>query len=111
MKDDSKKEPKRDARGRLQKGHGMGRPKGSTNKDSADLRSVFLSVANGLHPDGIEGALLEWAKASRNQTQFWHMMARMLPKAVEATIKDETIGKQLDEAAERLRKLKDDGIV
>lgn len=91
---------------------GPGRPKGSRNAVPDDLRRLFLSVAGQLHPDGAEGALLAWAKGARNQAQFWGMIARMLPKTVDATVEvKDSIGEQLDKAAERLRleELKKDG--
>lgn len=80
-------------------GNPKGRPVGAKNKITADLRRLFLDVADKLHPDGAEEALLEWAKNPRNQGKYWELIARMLPKTVDVSIDEPDKKEQLDELA------------
>ena len=76
-----------------------GRTKGTPNKLTSDLRTLFLSVADKLHPDGAEAALEAWAADPKNQGKYWELIARMLPKTVDVSIDEPDKKEQLDELA------------
>jgi len=56
-----------------------GRPKGVQNKFTVNLKDAFLEVFEGL--GGAKG-LLEWAKTQRNRSEFYKIIAKMLPANV-----------------------------
>jgi hypothetical protein len=58
-----------------------GRPKGSPNKFT-QLREAFLTAFENL--GGIEG-LTKWAQQSKNRTEFYRIISKMLPKEVEVS--------------------------
>ena len=72
--------------GKFKKGNTAGGSrKGIPNKQPSDLRDMVLSVAAGLHEDGIEAALEAWIKSSpKNLTTFWTKgIFPIMPKIVE----------------------------
>jgi hypothetical protein len=64
-------------------GNPNGRPLGSKNKFTT-LKNVFIETFEGL--GGVDN-LVEWARA--NQTEFYRMVARLMPREVEAKISSE----------------------
>lgn len=77
-----------------------GRPKGVKNKIPASVADMFLNTAEAL---GGEKALLAWAEQNKNQSQFWTLLAKLMPKTVEATIDDNAdLAGKLKSARERL---------
>lgn len=64
---------------------GPGRTKGSKNKFT-DLKNAFLQVFDKL--GGVEG-FFQWAsKNNLNKTQFYHMITKLLPKAIDVSASD-----------------------
>ena len=61
-------------------GNPNGRPVGSKNKFTT-LRNAFILTFEEL--GGVDN-LVEWAKC--NQTEFYRMLSRLLPREVEATV-------------------------
>lgn len=61
-----------------QSGNPAGRPTGSRNKFT-DIKSAFLEAFENV---GGSESLTEWAK--RNPKDFYVMIAKMLPKAIES---------------------------
>ena len=92
--------------GKFEDGHDKvgGRKKGSKNKVPSNLRDVVLSVADGLHPDGIEAAIKAWAtKNPRNEGVFWtKMIAPLMPKVIETPDLRQNQDKEFEDAFERL---------
>ena len=64
-------------------GNPNGRPVGSKNKFTT-LKNAFIETFEEL--GGVDN-LVEWARA--NQTEFYRMVARLMPKEVEAKISSE----------------------
>ena len=64
-------------------GNPNGRPLGSKNKFTT-LKNAFIGTFEEL--GGVDN-LVEWARA--NQTEFYRMVARLMPKEVEAKISSE----------------------
>ena len=64
-------------------GNPNGRPVGSKNKFTT-LKDAFIETFEEL--GGVDN-LVEWARA--NQTEFYRMVARLMPKEVEAKISSE----------------------
>lgn len=65
----------------------MGRPEGSKNKVTQDGRLCVMSVYNAL--GGAEG-MLKWAsKNNDNQTEFYRLFIKILPKDI--NIRDTSI--------------------
>jgi len=56
---------------------GMGRPKGSVNKKTAQVKEALQAVYT---KKGGDTALLAWAK--ENETEFYKLWGRMLPQEV-----------------------------
>lgn len=56
---------------------GKGRPKGSVNKKTAQVKAALIAVYD---KKGGDAALLQWAKA--NETEFYKLWGRMLPQEV-----------------------------
>ena len=61
-------------------GNPNGRPLGSKNKFTT-LKNAFIETFEEL--GGVDN-LVEWARC--NQTEFYRMLSRLLPKEVEATV-------------------------
>ena len=61
-------------------GNPNGRPLGSKNKFTT-LRNAFIETFEEL--GGVDN-LVEWARC--NQTEFYRMLSRLLPREVEATV-------------------------
>ena len=77
-----------------------GRQKGTPNKTPASVANMFLDVAEDL---GGKAALLKWASNSRNQTQFYTLLAKLMPKTVEATSNEDDANREkLDKARARV---------
>ena len=57
------------------KGAGPGRPKGSMNKVSKDLKESYMQAFDGI--GGVE-ALIKWAK--KNQDEFYKLMTKLFPR-------------------------------
>ena len=64
-------------------GNPNGRPVGSKNKFTT-LKNAFIETFEEL--GGVDN-LVEWARA--NQTEFYRMVARLMPREVEAKISSE----------------------
>ena len=64
-------------------GNPNGRPVGSKNKFTT-LKNAFIETFEEI--GGVDN-LVEWARA--NQTEFYRMVARLMPKEVEAKISSE----------------------
>lgn len=56
---------------------GKGRPKGAVNKTTASVREAFLLAHQGI---GGAVALAAWAK--ENQTEFYKLLARLIPTEI-----------------------------
>lgn len=67
------------------KREGAGRPKGTPNKLTKDVREAILQVAEGL--GGAEG-MLRWAQANEvNERIFWSQIyPKVLPKEIKAEL-------------------------
>lgn len=57
-----------------------GRPKGSKNKQTAELKDAILAAANGAHPEGLVG-YLTWL-AQEQPTAFAPLLGKLLPRDV-----------------------------
>ena len=79
-------------------GNPNGRPVGSKNKFTT-LKNAFIETFEEL--GGVDN-LVEWARS--NQTEFYRMVARLMPKEVEAKISSEfTLVDALMEMEEHLK--------
>jgi len=79
---------------------GPGRPRGSKNKFSRDMKGEFLLA---YHYIGGLGNLTQWAKKEENQTEFYRMLTRLFPREIKAEI---NIGRAISEySAEELVEL------
>ena len=82
-------------------GNPNGRPVGSKNKFTT-LKNAFIETFEEL--GGVDN-LVEWARA--NQTEFYRMVARLMPREVEAKISSEfTLVDALMEMEENLKEEK-----
>ena len=80
-------------------GNPNGRPVGSKNKFTT-LKSAFIEAFEEI--GGVDN-LVEWARC--NQTEFYRMLARLMPREVEAKISSEfTLVDALMEMEENLNK-------
>ena len=85
---DKKKAPKRIERkknvvGRpFEKGN-KGRPKGSKDKVSSDVKQWFLDTFEAI--GGVD-EMASHFKLAKNKTQFYTLLAKLLPKTIEATL-------------------------
>jgi len=70
---------------------GPGRPKGSKNKVTCEIKDEFLLAFK--HIGGL-GALTLWAKKEENRTEFYRMLTRLFPREIKAEI---TIGRAISE--------------
>lgn len=61
----------------------MGRPKGAQNNITSDCKQSIMSVYNAL--GGAQG-MLTWAK--RNQTEYYQILAKILPKDIDLSVKE-----------------------
>lgn len=60
--------------------------KGSPNNVTAECKQSIMSVYNAL---GSAEGMLEWAKRNNdNQTEFYKILAKILPKDVDLSIKE-----------------------
>lgn len=62
---------------------GPGRPKGSLNKVTNDLKAAILKAGNDAHKDGLVGYLTQQAKT--NPGAFMAMLGKTLPKEVQVS--------------------------
>ena len=62
----------------FKKGHNVGRPKGSKSKTTESIRQAFITAFEKL--GGVQ-SLVTWGKA--NETEFYRLIGRVLPKEVE----------------------------
>lgn len=67
-----------------QSGNPIGKPKGTRNKISKNIKQVFLSVFEEMSG---QQALLEWAQENRDA--FFSMIAKLLPKDIEIKSENE----------------------
>ena len=65
-------------------GVGPGRPKGALNKFT-DLENAFLEAFEWT--GGID-FLTEWGKQPKNRRDFYRLLAKLLPKEVDANVKN-----------------------
>jgi len=70
---------------------GPGRPRGSKNKFSREMKDEFLLA---YHYIGGLGNLTQWAKKEENQTEFYKMLTKLFPREIKAEI---TIGRAISE--------------
>ena len=63
---------------------GPGRPKGSKDKISKNIKENFEQVFGKL--GGIDG-FHDWAKKPRNQGHFYQMYSKMLPSSIDMDVK------------------------
>ncbi len=68
-----------------------GRPRGSKNKFSREMKDEFLLA---YHYIGGLGNLTQWAKKEENQTEFYRMLTRLFPREIKAEI---TVGRSISE--------------
>jgi len=66
---------------------GPGRPRGSKNKFSREMKDEFLLAYHY-----IGGT--QWAKKEENQTEFYRMLTRLFPREIKAEI---TVGRSISE--------------
>ena len=64
-------------------GAGPGRPKGTLNKFT-NLKNAFLEAFE--RTGGID-SLTEWGKKPKNRRDFYRLLAKLLPKEVDANVK------------------------
>ena len=64
-------------------GAGPGRPKGSLNKFTT-LKNAFLEA---FERTGGTDTLTEWGKQPKNRRDFYRLLAKLLPKEVDANVK------------------------
>lgn len=82
-------------------GNPNGRPVGSKNQFTT-LKSAFIETFEEI---GGVGNLVEWAKA--NQTEFYRMVARLMPREIEAKVSTQfTLLDALMEMEENLKEEK-----
>jgi len=95
----AKKTQKKSAASNLKNGKGIGRPKGAKDKTSATAKENILAVFSRLK--GTAG-MAKWAE--ENQTEFYRIYARLLPKEVNQTleIKEPKTREEIVAAAESL---------
>ena len=98
---DKKPENNRNSAGRFvagSSGNPNGRPVGSQNKFTT-LKNAFIETFEEL---GGVANLVEWARG--NQTEFYRMLARLIPREVEATLSSQfSLVDALTEMEERLK--------
>ena len=70
---------------------GPGRPRGSKNKFSREMKDEFLLA---YHYIGGLGNLTQWAKKEENQTEFYKMLTKLFPREIKAEI---NIGRSISE--------------
>ena len=64
-------------------GAGPGRPKGSLNRFT-NLKNAFLEAFERI--GGID-SLTEWGKQPKNRRDFYRLLAKLLPREVDANVK------------------------
>ena len=84
----SEKKPvdNRKSAGKFKKGESgnpKGRIKGSKNKTPTDVKQAFLDTFDEL--GGVKG-MSDHFTIARNRTQFYTLLAKLLPKTIEATL-------------------------
>ncbi len=78
------KDKKRKVDGTWEKGTGgPGRPKGSKDKVSSDVKQWFLDTFEAI--GGVD-EMASHFKVAKNKTQFYTLLAKLLPKTIEATL-------------------------
>jgi len=70
---------------------GPGRPRGSKNKFSREMKDEFLLA---YHYIGGLGNLTQWAKKEGNQGEFYRMLTKLFPREIKAEI---NIGRAISE--------------
>lgn len=69
----------------IQEQRGRGRPKGSQNKFTKEIKDAFQAAFSALQDRGGVN-LLDWA--AQNPTEFYRITARMMPQNIELTGED-----------------------
>jgi hypothetical protein len=68
----------------LPPGPGPGRPKGSKDKFTRDIKEALLEAFNSPEIGGVQG-LIKFGMQPRNQAKFFEFVMKLLPHKVEAS--------------------------
>lgn len=60
---------------------GKGRPKGSKNKYSAEIKKALRNALDSAHPEGMEGYFVQ--QAQENPQSFLSLVGKLLPSEID----------------------------